>query len=70
MIGDKTDDEGQQINVEVSYPLFICSVVFGVIANSILIAVGIYGAKTMNKSVEALKKIEVFGNDYSILEMR
>eukprot|EP00347_Sterkiella_histriomuscorum_P012175 403369604 len=58
VMADKEDNEGKVINMEVSMPLYIVSMIFGIIANSVIFIIGYKGYKTLRNSLRQLKALE------------
>ena len=70
VIGDAPDDEGREIDLKLSYALYIASMVFGICGNSLLALTGAHGLKIIWHSYKALVKVENLGNDIKHLEVR
>ncbi|CDW78379.1 UNKNOWN [Stylonychia lemnae] len=70
LIGDQNDDEGNSINIKLSYPLYIVQIIFTLLSNLAIFYVGFSGFKVMRQNLAALKQLEISNYDAKTLEKR
>ncbi|CDW91566.1 UNKNOWN [Stylonychia lemnae] len=58
LISESFDSEGYQINMEVSYPLYILSILFGIISNVLTFYIGLANYRLIDSSQVILVKIQ------------